>query len=79
MPSERITHTIVSRLLTTHPKLLVALVALVGFVALQGSAAAAETVVCEFNGFESVVDLIDLSSDSIEVCNEEGKTTNPGP
>lgn len=68
-----------SRLLTTHPRLLAALLALVVLVALQGSAAAAGEVAS--GGFE-VVDAFEEVVDplgDISVGTDEDATGNPGP
>ena len=68
-----------SRLLTTHPRLLAALLALVVLVALQGSAAAAGEVTS--GGFEVVDVLMDLGDEIGDVFTPMGEptTTNPGP
>lgn len=68
-----------SRLLTTHPRLLAALLALVVLVALQGSAAAAGEVAS--GGFEVVDVFADVggeTGDTLVETNENG-TLNPGP
>lgn len=77
--SDRTTPPIVSRLLTAHPRLLVALLALVGFIALQGSAAAADTTVSVVDGLDGVFESIEDGLDGIEFGTDEEITTDPGP
>ena len=79
MPYERIPHKIASRLLTVHPRLLVALVALVGFVALQGSAAAVETATCGGDGVDLIADITDVFVERSDLCKEEEAVGDPGP
>lgn len=79
MPYDRTTLAPVSRLLTAHPRLLVTLLALVGFVALQGSAAAADTTVSVVDGLDGVFESIEDGLDGIEFGTDEDKMTDPGP
>ncbi len=76
---DRTTLAPVSRLLTAHPRLLVTLLALVGFVALQGSVAAADTTVSVVDGFDGVFESIEDGLDGIEFGKDSDRTTNPGP
>jgi len=76
---DRTTPPIVSRLLTAHPRLLVALLALVGFIALQGSAAAADATLSGVDSVDGVFETIEDGLDEIDFGQDEDHTTNPGP
>ena len=75
-------HSHASRLLTAHPRLLAALLALVGVVAVQGSAAAAGEL--STGGFDlgDLGDLVDDAGDMLDnppIEKNEDMTTDPGP
>lgn len=72
-------HSHASRLLTAHPRLLAALLALVTLVALQGSAAAAGELTTGGVELSELVDGVEDVLGDIPVGQDEEETTNPGP
>lgn len=72
-------HSHASRLLTAHPRLLAALLALVGLLALQASAAAAgELTTGGFELSELIGEIGDALGD-LPIEKHEDATGNPGP